>query len=97
MKSKSNSHFTDLMVTKDTSGNADFIFGVDMDRMVIDNSLRYRFIKTDGRNIPVRAFYLAHRRIHPDNKQATQKIIQNEKRGICLSVYAGKTRKLRVE
>jgi len=38
MKSKSNSHFTDLMVTKDTSGNADFIFGVDMDRMVIDNS-----------------------------------------------------------
>ena len=33
---KSNSHFSDLMITKDTSGNADFIFGVDMDRMVID-------------------------------------------------------------
>ena len=35
---KSNSHFSDLMITKDASGNADFIFGVDMDRMVIDNS-----------------------------------------------------------
>ena len=35
---KSNSHFTDLMITKDVSGNADFIFGVDMDRMTIDNS-----------------------------------------------------------
>ena len=35
---KSNSHFTDLMITKDPLGNADFIFGVDMDRMVIDNS-----------------------------------------------------------
>ena len=35
---KSNSHFTDLMITKDTSGNADFIFGVDIDRMMIDNS-----------------------------------------------------------
>tara|TARA_R110001583_G_scaffold184078_2_gene343124 strand:- start:19 stop:1548 length:1530 start_codon:yes stop_codon:yes gene_type:complete len=35
---KSNSHFSDLMITKDTSGNADFIFGVDMDRMVVDNS-----------------------------------------------------------
>mgnify|MGYP003666274699 CR=1 FL=1 len=35
---KSNSHFTELMITKDTSGNADFIFGVDMDRMAIDNS-----------------------------------------------------------
>lgn len=35
---KSNSHFTDLMITKDTSGNADFIFGVDMDRLMIDNS-----------------------------------------------------------
>jgi len=35
---KSNSHFSDLMITKDTSGNADFIFGVDMDRMMIDNS-----------------------------------------------------------
>lgn len=35
---KSNSHFSDLMITKDTSGNADFIFGVDMDRMTIDNS-----------------------------------------------------------
>ena len=35
---KSNSHFTDLMITKDTSGNADFIFGVDMDRLTIDNS-----------------------------------------------------------
>ena len=35
---KTNSHFTDLMITKDISGNADFIFGVDMDRMTIDNS-----------------------------------------------------------
>jgi len=35
---KSNSHFTDLMITKDTSGNADFIFGVDMNRLMIDNS-----------------------------------------------------------
>jgi len=35
---KSNSHFTDLMITKDTYGNADFIFGVDMGRMLIDNS-----------------------------------------------------------
>ena len=35
---KSNSHFTDLMITKDTSGNADFIFGVDMNRLAIDNS-----------------------------------------------------------
>ncbi len=35
---KSNSHFTDLMITKDISGNADFIFGVDMDRLTIDNS-----------------------------------------------------------
>ena len=35
---KSNSHFTDIMITKDVYGNADFIFGVDMDRMVIDNS-----------------------------------------------------------
>ena len=35
---KTNSHFSDLMITKDASGNADFIFGVDMDRMVIDNS-----------------------------------------------------------
>jgi len=35
---KTNSHFTDLMITKDTSGNADFIFGVDMNRMTIDNS-----------------------------------------------------------
>ena len=35
---KSNSHFSDLMITKDASGNADFIFGVDMDRMAIDNS-----------------------------------------------------------
>ena len=35
---KSNSHFTDLMITKDIAGNADFIFGVDMDRMMIDNS-----------------------------------------------------------
>ena len=35
---KSNSHFTDLMITKDIAGNADFIFGVDMDRMIIDNS-----------------------------------------------------------
>jgi hypothetical protein len=35
---KSNSHFTDLMITKDVSGNADFIFGVDMNRMTIDNS-----------------------------------------------------------
>tara|TARA_R110000744_G_scaffold74903_1_gene149335 strand:- start:922 stop:2415 length:1494 start_codon:yes stop_codon:yes gene_type:complete len=26
------------MITKDVSGNADFIFGVDMDRMMIDNS-----------------------------------------------------------
>lgn len=33
-----NSHFTDLMITKDTSGNADFIFGVDMNRLAIDNS-----------------------------------------------------------
>tara|TARA_R110000751_G_scaffold294934_1_gene403041 strand:- start:627 stop:2195 length:1569 start_codon:yes stop_codon:yes gene_type:complete len=35
---KTNSHFTDLMITKDVHDNADFIFGVDMDRMVIDNS-----------------------------------------------------------
>jgi hypothetical protein len=35
---KTNSHFTDLMITKDVHGNADFIFGVDMDRMAIDNS-----------------------------------------------------------
>ena len=35
---ESNSHFTDLMITKDTSGNADFIFGVDMNRLMIDNS-----------------------------------------------------------
>jgi hypothetical protein len=35
---KSNSHFTDLMITKDISGNADFIFGVDMNRLMIDNS-----------------------------------------------------------
>jgi len=35
---KSNSHFSDLMITKDASGNADFMFGVDMDRMMIDNS-----------------------------------------------------------
>ena len=35
---KSNSHFSDLMITKDASGNADFIFGVDMERMMIDNS-----------------------------------------------------------
>ena len=35
---KSNSHFSDLMITKDTYGNADFIFGVDMGRMLIDNS-----------------------------------------------------------
>ena len=35
---KSNSHFTDLMITKDAYGNADFIFGVDMNRMTIDNS-----------------------------------------------------------
>jgi len=35
---KSNSHFTDLMITKDISGNADFIFGVDMNRLIIDNS-----------------------------------------------------------
>ena len=35
---KSNSHFTDLMITKDTSGNADFIFGVDMDRLLVDSS-----------------------------------------------------------
>jgi len=33
---KSNSHFTDLMITKDISGNADFIFGVDMNRLIID-------------------------------------------------------------
>ena len=38
MTCNSNSHFTDLMITKDVSGNADFIFGVDMDRMTIDNS-----------------------------------------------------------
>jgi hypothetical protein len=38
MINKNNSHFTDLMITKDTSGNADFIFGVDMDRLTIDNS-----------------------------------------------------------
>tara|TARA_R110000824_G_scaffold28582_1_gene95879 strand:+ start:739 stop:2262 length:1524 start_codon:yes stop_codon:yes gene_type:complete len=38
MENKCNAHFTDLMITKDTSGNADFIFGVDMDRMLIDNS-----------------------------------------------------------
>ena len=35
---KSNSHFTDLMITKDVHGNADFIFGVDMERMMMDNS-----------------------------------------------------------
>ena len=35
---KSSSHFTDLMITKDTSGNADFIFGVDMNRLMTDNS-----------------------------------------------------------
>ena len=35
---KSNSHFTDLMITKDVHNNADFIFGVDMNRMTIDNS-----------------------------------------------------------
>jgi len=35
---KSNSHFTDLMITKDAYGNADFIFGVDMNRLMIDNS-----------------------------------------------------------
>ena len=36
--SRNNSHFSDLMITKDASGNADFMFGVDMDRMIIDNS-----------------------------------------------------------
>ena len=35
---KTNSHFTDLMITKDAFGNADFIFGVDMNRLMIDNS-----------------------------------------------------------
>ena len=38
MARNSNSHFTDLMITKDVYGNADFIFGVDMDRLAIDNS-----------------------------------------------------------
>ena len=35
---ENNSYFTDLMITKDTSGNADFIFGVDMDRMALGAS-----------------------------------------------------------
>ena len=35
---KTNSHFTDLMITKDASYNADFIFGIDMDNLFIDNS-----------------------------------------------------------
>ena len=43
---KSNSHFTDLMITKDAYGNADFIFGVDMNRLIIDNSA-YSALITD--------------------------------------------------
>ena len=34
----SNSHFTELMITKDASNNADFIFGIDMNRLFTDNS-----------------------------------------------------------
>jgi len=34
----SNSHFTELMITKDASNNADFIFGIDMNKLFTDNS-----------------------------------------------------------
>ena len=33
-----NSHFTELMITKDASNNADFIFGIDMNKLFTDNS-----------------------------------------------------------
>ena len=33
-----NSYFSDLFITKDTLGNADFLFATDLDKFLIDNS-----------------------------------------------------------
>ena len=33
-----NSYFSDLFITKDTLGNADFLFATDIDKFLIDNS-----------------------------------------------------------
>lgn len=71
---KTNSYFTDLMVTKDTSNNADFIFGIDMNRLFTDNSAYSNLIDgmTDkakmqiAANSKIMAFNITRRQVKRD-------------------------------
>ena len=74
LNSKTNSHFTDLMVTKDTFNNADFIFGIDMNRLFTDNSAYSNLIDgmTDiakmqiAANSKITAFNITRRQVKRD-------------------------------
>lgn len=74
LNSKTNSHFTDLMVTKDTFNNADFIFGIDMNRLFTDNSAYSNLIDgmTDiakmqiAANSKIMAFNITRRQVKRD-------------------------------
>ena len=74
LNSKTNSHFTDLMVTKDTFNNADFIFGIDMNRLFTDNSAYSNLIDgmTDiakmqiAANSKILAFNMTRRQVKRD-------------------------------
>jgi hypothetical protein len=69
-----NSHFTELMITKDASNNADFIFGIDMNRLFTDNSAYSNLIDgmTDkakmqiAANSKIMAFNITRRQVKRD-------------------------------